>query len=807
MMRSALAEVRAYPARFAAVCLAIVLGVGFAAATLVFTSSFNAALGRSVAAEVSKADVVVSSAGAAPLQLAKIAAVPGVEHLEPSYQRFLDFRGESSRGYLELRNIPADPAARWYSLAAGRWPSTVSELAVDIGTATRNSWHLGSRLTLGSPPDARQITVTAIVDTRVSPLADATDSGYAAVPLLVSLPGTPLDAAKVNISPGFSADQVAASISAALGGAATAQTAAEVTEQAVRQFGNDTDVVTLILLAFVTLAALVAALVVANTFTILITQRRRQIALLRCIGATGSQVRRSALTEAGLLAVVGSLLGVGVGVGVGRIACAVAGITAEDFTVDGFSMVVLAVLGIAVTVVAAVAPTARAMRIPPMAALRPVEGIERVRMVSRWRIAAGLALLLGGGALLGGGVVGKDLAIATGGGALTAVGVLLVLRVVLPRVLSLASGVAVIFGAPGRLAVGNMLRNPGRAAATCTALVVGIGAVVTLLVAAASAQAGADQAIGARNPLDLQVVADQGALPTSLPPVLARIEGIQAAIAVPGTEVQFEGGQFTAFGPSADQLGSVRNGGELANGEAALPAYLAEQYQLHPGDPVKLRRGAVTVILRLAAGVVTDDNSIVLLGSDLRKLDSVPVVKAVWGKFAANAAPDDVMARVNKVVVPFAGVEVSGSGAARAATADLVGTVLKVALALLAVAVVIAVLGIGNTLGLSVVERTRESALLRALGLRRTQLREMLALEAALLALVAAVVGTFFGIIFGWAAVAAAFGQAGESVLLTIPAGRLLMVFAAAVLAAMLASVLPGRRAAMATPVQALVEV
>ncbi len=162
---------------------------------------------------------------------------------------------------------------------------------------------------------------------------------------------------------------------------------------------------------------------------------------------------------------------------------------------------------------------------------------------------------------------------------------------------------------------------------------------------------------------------------------------------------------------------------------------------------------------------------------------------------------------MNKAVAPFTGVDVSGSGAERAATADVLNTLITVALALLAVAIVIAVVGIGNTLGLSVVERTQESALLRALGLQRAQLRFMLAIEAALLALVAAAVGTFFGIFFGWAAVAATFGQAGRSAVLSVPTGQLLLVCAAAILAGVLASVLPGRSAARTTPVQALVEV
>lgn len=807
MFRSAVAELRAHPGRFGAVFLAIVLGVAFAAGTLVFTSSVNAALGRSVAADVSKVDVVVSGSSA-PLSISRIEAVAGVRHVEPALETYSDFGGPGGHGYLQLRNVPTDPAMRWYSLASGRWPANASEMAVDSGTATRRSWQVGSKITLGTSPKQSEVTVVAVLDTRTSPLADSTDAGYGTLDLVQSVPGSVLDTAQVLTAPGFSAEQVAANLQSAFGPSVTAATAADVTRLAIQNLSGGTDDVTLILLAFVVLAALVAAMVVANTFTILITQRRRSIALIRCIGATSGQVRRSALSEASLVAVAGSLAGVAVGIGVGRIACAFAGVLGRDFRVDPVSMAAVALAGVVVTVISALSPTARAMRIPPMAALRPVDSDQRQRSVGRLRIAFGSVLLLGGGAVLGGGVYLKNLLVAMGGGAVTAVGVLLLLRVVLPRILSMVSGLGSMFGTTGKLAVANTLRNPGRAAATCTALVVGVGAIVTLLVAAASAQTGADRSVGARNPLDLQVTAtgSPSILPMQLQSTLSSLEGVHAAIAVPATQVQFKGNTYTVYGPQIDQLAAVRNGGELAAGQIAVPGYLFEQYRLEAGDRIELTRAGVTLTLSLAATPLTDDNSMVVSAPDLGRLDPAPPVRAVWAKFDAGAAPNDVMARVNRAVAPFPSVEVSGAGPQRAATAEVLGTLIKIALALLAVAVVIAIVGIGNTLGLSVVERTRESALLRALGLRRGQLRSMLALEAALLALVAAVVGSFFGVIFGFAAVGAAFGQAGEPAVFTLPYGQLAMVCAGAVLAGVLASALPGRRAAKATPVQALVE-
>lgn len=421
MVRSAFAELRAHPGRFAAVCLAIVLGVGFAAGTLVYTASFHSALKRSVAVDVSRVDVVVTAVQG-HIDLPRVAKVPGVQHVEPALRSESEFVGAAGHGYLQLANIPVDPAQRWYSLASGHWPGSGSELAVDTGTAARHSWKLGSQITLGGGAGARQVVVVAILDTRISPLADSADSGYGTLDLLKALPsitgnpGDTGDTAYLTVAGGFSVDQVAASIRSMLSASVTVTTAAAMASEAVNHLGGGTDVLTVILLAFVALAGLVAAMVVANTFTVLVAQRRRQIALLRCIGATGGQVRRSALVEATSVAVIGSLLGLAVGVGAGRIACFFAGINGMDFRVDPVTLGVAGVVGVVVTVVASLAPTARASRIPPMAALRPVESSERNHSVGRVRIAVGALLLLGGGAVLAGGVYLADLSIAVAAG-------------------------------------------------------------------------------------------------------------------------------------------------------------------------------------------------------------------------------------------------------------------------------------------------------------------------------------------------------------------------------------------------------
>jgi len=813
MLRSAFSQLKAHPGRFAAVCLAIILGVGFASSTLVFTSSFEKALTTSVSAEVSKVDVIVDSNDGDPIDLAKLTALPGVATVEPAIAYYVQFSGPTSHGSLKISNIPTSPEMRWYTLSSGTWPVGTDQLLIDVGTATRNGLQVGSSITIPEGQAQVQVTVSGIADTKVSAVADTGDSAFAPIDLMRAINEDPAEIDKVYTAhllaaPGTTPDQLAAVVRELPGDRYTARTAAEVGQQRLDDLGNGTNVIAIILLCFATLAGLVAAMVVANTFTILLAQRQRQIALMRCIGATGPQVRRSTLAEALMIAVIGSVLGVLAGIGVGRIAVSVMDMGAENFVVHPLPMVVVALLGILVTLVAALGPTARAMRIPPIAALRPVESAEQRKSASLVRNTIGGLLFVGGGLLLGGGVHLNSLAIAMAGGAITAVGVLVLLRTVLPWVLRLFGGLGRLAGTPGKLAVANGLRNPARAAATCTALVIGVGAIVTLQVAAASAQAGADASISFGRPLDLMIAADTEDLPAGLDSSIAGVDGVNAVVDVLGTEVDLKdepGSDYRLYGISAEQMSKVLLAGSLEPGTIAVPGWLGAD--LTPGDPISITRGGKEYTFALSSQKITDDGSFTVNAADLATIDPAAVVRSLWVKFDPDASPNDIMSQVNPILAPYADLSTSGSGSERAALEEVLGTLIRVALALLAVAVVIAIVGIGNTLGLSVVERTRESALLRALGLRRGQLRQMLALEAMLLAVVAAVVGIFFGVLFGFAAAAAAFGEASRDAAFVVPWGDLGLVFVGAILAGVLASILPGRRAARATPVEALAEV
>jgi putative ABC transport system permease protein len=806
MLRVALAEISRHKARFVGVALAVILGVGFAAASVVFTSSFGAALDRAVAADVAGSDVVVSTDGQdlTDADITRAAAVPGVAAAEPAYSSWTSFRGPATRGTLHVENLPDTVSQRWYTLAAGSWPTAANQIAVGTSTATRQSLAIGDTVQLNSGEDRTlPVTVVALLDTRISPLADSSDNAWGTVPLLKSVHGN-LNELHLTAAPGTDDDALAATVAQRLPDT-TVQTASAYTAAQVSKVGGGSTVIGVILLAFVVLAGLVAVIVVASTFGILLAQRRRQIGLLRAVGATAGQVRRATLVEAAAVGLVGAVLGLAAGIGVARIACAALDIDAAAFTVDPLLLAVVGVVGVVATVLAAFLPATRAMRIPALAALRPAGPDDSSRRASTARVVIGVLVFLAGLLPLLGAVVLHSFEMALLGGVLTAVGILLLLRIVLPAVLRAMAPLGRLAGVPGRLAMSNAVRNPARAAAACTTLALGIGAIATLLVAANSAQAGADRAVAASHPLDLQVT---GPVPTGLLGQIRAIPGMAAAVEVPSAVVQAgpDAQQLTVFGITDDQLRQVRNGGTFTLDQVAADAYTMQGWNSAPGDPVQLRDGGRTVQLPLADHAFTDDGSLVISADNLRRLDPAAAAGAIWGKFADGADPNTVMAAVNRLVATQDQLQVSGAGVERAATGDLLGVLVDVALALLAVTVVIAVVGIGNTVGLSVLERVRESGLLRALGLRRGQLRATVALEAVALALVAAVVGILAGIGFGAAAVGSAFGEAGRGAVLVVPVPELLLVAVGAIVVGLLAAVLPARRAAKVPPVEALAD-
>jgi putative ABC transport system permease protein len=670
----------------------------------------------------------------------------------------------------------------------------------------------------------------------------------------------------LRLEPGADPEVVAPRVQALLQETGAEATVASPDEQSQRQVAAmaGSNVFLWVLLSFAAIALLVTALVIANTFSVLVAQRSRDLALQRALGASRRQVRGSVLTEAVVVGLIGSLLGLAGGIGVVSLLVAwgasLDGFGFLTFEVNARDLVLSAGLGVLLTVVASMAASVAATRVSPLEAMRPRQDAALGNRAGVVRLVIGALLLLAGLAGLVWGARDGDLAIAVAGGALSFVGILALTVLVVPAVVFLVGLAARLFGVPGRMARLNALRNPGRTAATASALLIGTTLVAMMLTGGRTAQVQMDSIFSAEYPVDLNVSLDAGASGLQSFPGAAGAgqtpeEGPAASVAAGTTEGQGDqasdyldaGAAATARDAVAGvdgveaaallmHVGTAGAGDDASTAYAADPAELRSIVSALPASQPADRLGQPGTVLVPAS--VTADTLVVQgpEGSDEFEVvhsaasNIAPVItlddaRALgWEPGAEATAPSllwlrasdgqtlETLQDLNADVAQATGVnqdKVGGTLAERLLFSVIVEAMLLIVTALLMVSVLIAVIGVANTLSLSTIERTRENSLMRALGLTRRGLRGMLALEAVLISGVAALIGCALGTFYGgmgshtvFGPIAAEYGR--EIVWPTVPWDQLAYIVVVAVAAGLLASVAPSRRAARLAPVQGL---
>ncbi|MGY1814379.1 ABC transporter permease [Blastococcus sp. SYSU D00820] len=813
MRQVTLAGLRAHAARLVASTLAIVIAVGFVVATIVLSDTSRDTLLEAAGAPYVATDLVVTSDDGEYLDPDAVAGLPGVAAVAPSLETSVQaaLPGRTGTQYLMVTSVAADPELRWQQLADGALPDRTGEVAV----SERTDAEVGDRLPVTAYlPDGgettAEVTVVGVVDLRGDPTAGLFGRAFVTDEQALAWGAGGATELRVAAAPGTDPGQLAATVRDALTGAVTVRTGEEQAERLAAELTGDTLVLTTILLVFGTVALLVAGLVIANTFAVLLAQRTRDLALLRCVGATARQVRRSVLAEAALTGLAASALGVGAGIGLAAI---VSGLVGEDSPVplSGISVSLLAVLlglgiGTLTTVVAALAPARAATRVAPLAALRPMDPAPLRSRGGIARLVAGLVLVVPGVALMLLGVALGDVLVALPGGAASFLGVVLLAQRAVPPVVALAGRLAGR-GVPARLAAGNATRNPRRTAATATALLIGVTLTTAMVVGAATTRSTAQAGLAAQYPTDVVVYGNtEDGVPATLLDRLTAVDGVEAGVGLTGgiltgpdgTDTWSQGVDPRAAAPvlrSTDDLPLP------ADGTAVLPWWTVSAWGVEEGDQVTLEGpgGSRTLTARLG-----DTDYPLLTTADLTALAPDAYVDTFWLRLADGADQTEVVdALTDRVGEALPTALVSGLASERAALDSVLDVLLLVVTGLLAVAVLIALIGVGNTLALSVVERRQENGLLRALGLTRGQLRGLLAWEAVLVAGVAAVLGVVLGGGYGLAGAASVLGDVGE-VQLTVPWLQVAAIVVVATAAGLLASVLPARRAARTPPVAAI---
>ncbi|MBB3677139.1 putative ABC transport system permease protein [Modestobacter versicolor] len=814
-----LASIRAHLPRLIASTLAIVIAVGFVVATLVLNETTKATVLEAAGAQYVDTDVVVTSDSGSGLldRVDALTALDGVQAVDPSWQTSVQavVPDRSGAQYLQVDSVAGEPQLRWQQLSAGSLPVRPGEIAV----SERVGADVGDQLSVTTYDDdgnasTTEATVTGVVDLRGDPTAGVFGRGFvtadqaqawgAQEPVELRIAGT------TGTDPGTLAGEVTSALS---GTGATVRTGTEQATESVASLTGDAAWLTTGLLVFATIAVLVAGLVIANTFAVLLAQRTRDLALLRCVGATARQVRRSVLGEAVLTGLAASVIGVLAGIGLSAAVSALVATTDSPIPLSGVSVPVYVVLvGLAVgtltTLVAALAPARAATRVAPLAALRPTDPAPLRSRGGVARLVVGLLLAVPGIALMALGVASSQILVSLAGGVLSALGGLLLAQRALPPVVAAAGRlVSRVGGLPARLASGNATRNPRRTAATATALLIGVTLTSAMVVGAASTRATAQAGLAAAYPTDVVVNGNGTELPASLLGQLESADGVVATTTLAGGTITGPDGWETwvlGVQPAA-ALPVLRSTSDTTLpelGQVALSTWQRESWSTSVGGSVTLTAGDRSRTLTVVRG---DSDSALLNEADLRALVPDAAEDTVWMRLADDsdqAAVIDEVTDLSGAAVPTAFV--TGLASERAAIDQVVDVLLLVVTGLLGVAVLIALIGVGNTLALSVVERRQESGLLRALGLTRGQLRGLLAWEAVLVAGVAAVLGVLVGSAYGLVGVSSALGGEVDEVVISLPWLQIGAIVVVATAAGLLASVLPARRAARTPPVAAI---
>ncbi len=810
-----LAQVRANAGRLVASMLAIVIAVAFVVATLVLNQTTRSTVLESVGAQYVGTDLVLSSTDGESLEgiVGAVGAVPGVQAVAPEWTTSVQavLPGRTGARYVSITALAADPALRWQQLAAGSFPTGPGQvlLAETDGVAVGDTLAVTSYDAQGTET-AGEITVTGLVDLSGSVAGGLFTQGFVTPEQATAWGATAPELRIAGDPDRFDLQASYATRQTVL------RTGEEAAETAAAGITGGATALTAVLLVFATVAVLVAGLVIANTFAVLLAQRTRELALLRCVGATARQIRRSVLVEALLTGVMASVLGVLAGIGLAAGVSAVAAATDAPIPLAGVSVPLLAVvvglvLGTVVTVVAALAPARAATRVAPLAALRPTDPAPLRSRGGVLRLVLGLLLTVPGAALTVLGAVTGQVLVALPGGAMSFLGVVLLTQRAVPPVVAAAGRLlGRVGGVPARLAAGNATRNPRRTAATATALLIGVTLTTAMVVGASSTRATASAGLDAAYPTDVVVDGFGTALPGSLLDQLEDVDGVGAGVGITaGTVTGPDGQDLDVDGFDAAATAPVlRSGTEQPlpdRGQVVLPAWALDQFGVAAGDPFTLTRDGRSLTMTVVAGS-SDVSTPRLTTTELSALVPTAGVDQLWLRLTGSADAGGTVEEITDLVGTAAPTSmVTGLASERAALDSVLDSLLLVVTGLLGVAVVIALIGVGNTLALSVVERRQESGLLRALGLTRGQLRGLLAWEAVLVAGVAAVLGVVLGGAYGLAGAASVLGSiSADGTVVSVPWVQVLAIVVVATTAGLLASVLPSRRAARTSPVAAI---
>ncbi|MGW3044648.1 ABC transporter permease [Kitasatospora sp. NPDC001159] len=805
MFRTALRNVLAHKGRLLMTTLAVMLGTAFVAGTLVFTDTLGSALRSQnsksytdIAVTVSDREAVGrgydhgSKAHTGPTLTEDtrkaVAALPGVADVRGVVSGFAGIadkkgaligNGFSTTG---TNYVPgADGTDPRYPLVDGRGPKNASEIALDARTAEKGGYKVGDtvRVAVNGPVMELKLTGTLRTnDPRVVAGGSLAAFDSATAQQLYLSPGRfrELD---VKATPGTDDSALLAAVEQTVphGNNLDARTGRELANEQDRMIQQGTKGMSTALLVFAGIALFVGIFIIANTFTMLVAQRTKELALLRAIGASRKQITRSVKIEAALVGLTASVAGLVAGIGIAAGLQALLNGPLEANLPDGplviapSTVIAALAVGVLVTLVAAWLPARRASRIAPVTAMSSAEqpATQKSLLV---RNTIGLVFALAGAAALTAGAASKEVKLVGVGAGALLIGVFVLTPLLSrPLIALFAPLLRGLYGTPGRLAKENAIRNPRRTAATASALTIGVTLITALTVVGASVNKAVDKATASDLKADFTLTMQNfSMLSPEVAAQIAKAPGVSAmsverTISVTTGAAGLDGADgsdtewlTTVDAATIDQLATVevKEGAAdaLKQGKLLISSGSAERTRYKVGDTLAVTypdgtKGSLTV-----GGVLESNTS----------LAGIVAPDAVVGPHAApGTGPNRVLVKgtdgptekLKQALRNATGgnplIAVKGEKDIKAENRQIVTGILNMMYGLLGMSVVIAVLGVVNTMAMSVFERRREIGMLRAIGLDRLGIRRMVRLESLLIALFGGLVGVVLGIVVAWA--------------------------------------------------------
>ncbi|MEU9927897.1 ABC transporter permease [Streptomyces anulatus] len=832
MFRTALRNVLAHKARLLMTVLAVMLGVAFVSGTLVFTDTLGNAFRKQSAKSYDNVAVSVETFAGDDektygIDEATLEKIRGMDGVASATGRVSGFAGVADPDGKLIGNGWSNTGANFapgkdgkdasYVFTDGSGPAKNDSVALDKDTASKGKYRVGDPVRVATNGPVKEYTLSGIFTTEdgaVNAGGSLVLFDTATAQQLYLKPGV-FQNATVSAAGGVSDQKLLGAIKPLLPKDATAQTGKALADQQAKDIESGMAGLNGMLLAFAGIALFVGIFLIANTFSMLIAQRTRELALMRAIGATRRQVKRSVLLEAAVVGTLASVIGFALGLGLAtglRSAMGLLGgkIPAGPLVVSPTAVGSAFAVGILITVLAAWLPARRAAKIAPVAAMSSVHATASTKSLVLRNSIGGVIALIGAAGIVGGagagGTSGRQL--VAGGAFFALIGVIILIPLLSRPVIALVRPLLKkLFGVSGKLASQNAVRNPRRTGATASALAIGLTLVTGISVLGVTLGQAIDKMTTDNIKADYLIsMANGGPLDQSALTALEKADGISALSPQVPSWFEVDGGGYSASGVTpgdVEQVFSLKTVsgslGSLKDGQVAVGSKTAKTHGWKTGDTIPVtfeddKKGKVTV------GALYEENDflspfvIPKALADEHSTTTRPEIREIWIKADGGATDANEQSIVNALGDNPA-MSVMDRQDIRDSFGGFINTALNIMYGLLAMALLIAVLGVVNTLAMSVFERQQEIGMLRAIGLDRGRVKRMIRLEAVVISLFGAVIGVGLGVFLGWA-----IGQTLSADIpgyaLVIPWDRLGVFLLLACLVGVLASLWPARSAA-----------